>query len=600
MADQTKKLINNPDAVIEETLEGLVGAFPDLLHRPGPTGRAVAALEGPRLGKVGIVIGGGSGHEPAFALYVGRGLADAAAVGNVFASPGPSQVVDAARAADGGAGVLFLHGNYAGDVMNFDMAVERLAREGIEARTVLVTDDAASSTNVDERRGIAGGFFVFKCAGAAADLGFPLPEVERLARHANARTRSMGVALSPCSLPQTRRPNFRIPAGEMEVGMGIHGEPGIARLPLETADAVADRLMRPLLEELALEAGDAVAILVNGLGSTSLMELLILHRRAKALLDARGVLIRRSWVGEYVTALEMAGASITLMRLDGDLDRLLAHPCRTPALVVGETSASAPALVGPRPAPAAPPADALDTPDAPTSDKERLEASGEVTPAAFRAMMATCGAQLTAARDELSALDGALGDGDHGVTMEAGWRAVGRALEAAPTDAGVRALCLAISDAFLDAVGASVGPLYATGFARAGEAVARRQNLNAPAMAAWIGGMAAGIAERGGAAEGDKTMLNAWAPAARAAARAAGESEAVADVLARAADAAAEGCEATRAMLARRGRAAKLGERARGHVDPGAASAALMLAALRNALSHPPEPGGWPLVVCRR
>lgn len=575
MAGETKKLINAPEAVIDEMLEGLVGAFPDLLHRPGPTGRAIAALDGPREGKVGIVIGGGSGHEPAFAMYVGRGLADAAAVGNVFASPGPSQVVDAARAADGGAGILFLYGNYAGDVMNFDMAAERLAGDGIEARTVLVTDDAASAPpeREGERRGIAGGFFVFKCAGAAADLGLPLPEVERLARHANARVRSIGVALSPCSLPQTRRPNFEIPAGEMEVGMGIHGEPGIARIALETADEVADRLLEPVLRELALTRDDAVAVLVNGLGSTSLMELLILHRRVTARLRDVGVTIRRSWTGEYVTSLEMAGASISLLKLDADLDRLLAHPCRTPALVVGEP---APPAAVPR---RAVPAKAAEAPN-PEMDAPTLESGGAITPLVFRAMLGRAGEQLIAARDELSALDGALGDGDHGVTMETGWKAVAGALAALPPDASIASLCRAAADAFLDAVGASAGPLYATAFARAGDAVAHRRDLDSLHTTLWIEAMARGIAERGGASEGDKTMLDAWGPAARAARAAFAADRDEAAILAASARAAAEGRDATAPLLARRGRAAKLGERARGHVDPGAASTALMLAAL--------------------
>jgi dihydroxyacetone kinase len=578
MPSQTKKLINAPEAVIDEMLDGLVGAFPDLLHRPGPTGRAVVALDGPRDGKVGIVIGGGSGHEPAFPMYVGKGVADAAAVGNVFASPGPSQVVEAALAADGGAGLLFLYGNYAGDVMNFDMAAERLVAQGIEARSVLVTDDAASAPpdRFGERRGIAGGFFVYKCAGAAADLGHPLPEVERLARHANARTRSMGVALEPCSLPQTRRPNFEIPSGEMEVGMGVHGEPGIARLPLEPADAVADRLLTPLLSELALTDGDEVALLVNGLGATSMMELLILHRRVRTILAERGVGIRRSWTGEYVTALEMAGASISLLKLDAELIPLLEHPCRTPALVLGHPT-PAPVLSA-TPRVTARPAEEL----GPETHETPLLSGGEITPAVFRTMMTTCAEAMAAARDALSALDGATGDGDHGVTMEAGWRAVEAALAALPTDTTISRLCRAASSAFLDSVGASAGPLYATGFARAADVSAQRRDLDASSLVAWIEAMAAGIQDRGGAAEGDKTMFDAWSAAAKAArSTLSGEQDAsVRRCLAAAAQGAADGRDATAEMQARRGRAAKLGVRSLGHLDAGAASAALLVAAL--------------------
>ncbi|WP_439603679.1 dihydroxyacetone kinase subunit DhaK, partial [Shinella sp.] len=228
---KTKKLINAPENIIAEMIEGMVGAHPDMLRVEGATGRAVVAVDGPRDGKVGIVVGGGSGHEPAFAGYVGRGLADAAAVGNIFASPSPSHIVEAARAVDGGVGVVMLYGNYTGDVLNFTMAAEELEQAGIAVRHVAVADDVASAPieRKSERRGIAGDFFVFKVAGAAADLGEPLARVEVLAQAANDATRSMGVALSPCSLPQTGKPNFTIGDDEMEIGMGLHGEPGIRR-----------------------------------------------------------------------------------------------------------------------------------------------------------------------------------------------------------------------------------------------------------------------------------------------------------------------------------------------------------------------------------
>ena len=334
MTIKTKKLINAPDVIIPEFIEGLVGAWPDLLTVEGPTGRAVVARHGPRDGKVGIVIGGGSGHEPAFAGYVGRGLADAAAVGNVFASPSPQQILDAGRAADGGAGVVFLYGNYTGDVLNFTMAAEELAGEGTPVRHVAVTDDIASApfARREERRGVAGDFFVFKCAGAAADLGEPLEQVEALARLANEKCRSMGVALGACSLPQTGTPNFEIGPEDMEIGMGIHGEPGMRRVPLASADAVVDILMEPILAELELHNGDSVAVLVNGLGATTQLELFVLFRRVHNILQNKGIHIHARWVGEYATSLEMAGASVTILKLDDTLTRLLDHPCRTPAV----------------------------------------------------------------------------------------------------------------------------------------------------------------------------------------------------------------------------------------------------------------------------
>lgn len=325
----SQKLINDGNAAVDEMLAGIIAAHPEHLWRPDHAPRAVIARNGPRAGKVAVVIGGGSGHEPAFLGYVGKGLADAAAVGNVFASPPPQPAVDAALAVNGGAGVLFMYGNYAGDVMNFDMAAELLEMEGVEARTVLTTDDIASAPRDQrqKRRGVAGNVFIFKAAGAAADMMLPLDEVERIARHANDRTFTMGVALSSCSLPQTRRPSFDLPAGEMEIGMGIHGEPGVRRGALGSANDVTDEIMDAILAEMAAPPGARVAVLVNSLGSTPLMELYILYARVADRLHAAGLAVHKALVGPYCTSLEMAGASITLMHLDEELQRLIDHPC---------------------------------------------------------------------------------------------------------------------------------------------------------------------------------------------------------------------------------------------------------------------------------
>ena len=332
---QTQKLINDGNAAVDEMLVGIIAAHGRHLWRPDHAPRAVVARHGPRPGKVALVIGGGSGHEPTFLGFVGKGLADAAAIGNVFASPPPQPAVDAAIASSGGAGVLFMYGNYAGDVMNFDMASELLEMEGIEARTVLTTDDIASAPERDKRRGVAGNVFIFKAAGAAADMMLPLDEVERIARHANARTYTMGVALSACSLPQTRRPNFELPVGEMEIGMGIHGEPGVRRGPLAPANAVADEIMDAILKEMDAPSGGSVAVLINSLGSTPLMELYILYARVAERLEAAGLSIHTALVGPYCTSLEMAGASITIMHLDDELTRMIDHPCDCAMFRVG-------------------------------------------------------------------------------------------------------------------------------------------------------------------------------------------------------------------------------------------------------------------------
>ncbi|AZO64136.1 MULTISPECIES: dihydroxyacetone kinase subunit DhaK [unclassified Mesorhizobium] len=326
---QTKKIINDGNRTVDEMLEGILAAHPRHLTSAEGSPRSIIARDGPRDGKVGLVIGGGSGHEPTFLGFVGKGLADAAAIGNVFASPPPDPILECAKAASGGAGVLFMYGNYAGDVMNFDMAAEMAAMDDIEVRTVLTTDDVASAPRDQrqKRRGVAGNFFIFKATGAACDRMLSFDECERIARKANDHTFTMGVALSPCSLPQTRRPNFEIGPDEMEIGMGIHGEPGIARGKLKTADEITDEMLDKIFDEMAPARGDKVAVLVNSLGSTPLMELYIMNRRAKRRLDDIGVSVHATWVGNYCTSLEMAGASVTLMHLDDELQTMLDHPC---------------------------------------------------------------------------------------------------------------------------------------------------------------------------------------------------------------------------------------------------------------------------------
>jgi dihydroxyacetone kinase-like protein len=323
-----KKLINDPFDAVDEMVEGFVAAHADVVR---VAGERVVARHAPSGAKVGLVIGGGSGHEPAFLGYVGPGLADAAAIGNVFAAPSPDVCLDAIRAASTGRGVLLAYGNYAGDRMNFGIAAERAAAEGIETRTVLVTDDVASAppAELERRRGIAGDLIVFKCAGALAERGASLEEVERVANAANAATRSMGVALAPCEVPGAGRLSFELPADEIEIGLGIHGEPGVRRGSLMTADATAGVLVDAIVADAALAAGSETALLVNGLGATAQLDLYILYRAARRALEERGVVVSRSFVGEYVTSLEMAGASVTVTRLDDELRDLLDAPARS-------------------------------------------------------------------------------------------------------------------------------------------------------------------------------------------------------------------------------------------------------------------------------
>lgn len=327
-----KKIINKPENFVDEMIEGILLAHPDQVKTPGDDLRILVRADAPVAGKVGIVTGGGSGHLPLFKGYVGKGLASGVAIGNVFSSPSSQQCFEATKAVDGGRGVLYLYGNYGGDVFNFDLAADLAELEDIETRTVLGRDDVASQPKErkHDRRGVAGIFFAYKAAGAAAERGDSLDEVAAVAEDVVEHTATMGIGLSPTILPTTGEPSFEVPEGEMEVGIGIHGEPGVHRGPLETSDEITERLVTALVADLELTAGDRVAVLVNGMGATPLEELYVMYRHVHTMLADRGVTIARRYVGEYATSMEMAGASISLLKLDDARLALLDAPAASP------------------------------------------------------------------------------------------------------------------------------------------------------------------------------------------------------------------------------------------------------------------------------
>jgi len=331
-----KKLINDPYAVAVQTIEGLALAYPQYLRQLDNL-MAVVRQDAPVSGKVAILSGGGSGHEPMFAGFVGRGLADGSVAGNIFTSPPPQPIYQTAKAIHGGAGILFLYGNYSGDVLNFDMAAEMLGREGIKVSTVRISDDVASAPpdRWGDRRGIAGDFFVIKVAAARAEEKADLNGVTAAAEKANDSTRSMGVALTSCVIPASGRTIFEISDQDMEIGMGLHGEPGVQRGALLPADQVAGEMVRRILADLPARPGEEVAVLVNGLGATPLAELFIIFRAVSRLLREAGLSVCRSYVGNYATSLDMAGCSISIMRLDSELKRLLLAPAESPAFLQG-------------------------------------------------------------------------------------------------------------------------------------------------------------------------------------------------------------------------------------------------------------------------
>ncbi|WP_422071067.1 dihydroxyacetone kinase subunit DhaK [Tranquillimonas rosea] len=327
---------NDPDDIVDETVRGFVRAHRDLVRLHPANDRVVVAKDAPGAGRVGIVTGGGSGHEPAFLGYTGRGMVDAVAVGELFSSPTAKAFLEAVRAADGGAGVCVLYGNYAGDNMNVKMSQRMAAKEGIEVLTVVANDDVLSAPpeQREKRRGVAGEILMWKVGGARAAEGASAEEVRAVAQKAIDATRSVGVGLAPCTLPANAGPNFEIAPGKMEIGIGHHGEPGTEVADLAPADKVADRMLDVVLGDHDLSEGDSVCVLLSGLGATPINELYVLYDRVERQLEAKGIDTHRAFVGNYFTSLEMMGATLTIMKLDDELTRLIDADAVSPGLVV--------------------------------------------------------------------------------------------------------------------------------------------------------------------------------------------------------------------------------------------------------------------------
>ncbi|MFC9741166.1 dihydroxyacetone kinase family protein [Streptomyces noursei] len=595
MTTEHAGLGHHPETFREDWLEGLADAYARTVRRV-PDAYGVVGRHAPRPGKVALVIGGGSGHYPAFAGLVGPGLADAAAVGDVFASPSAEQVYRTARAADGGAGVLLSCGNYAGDVMHFGLAARRLAAEGTATRTVLVTDDVASGPPPVEgqpidpsrdRRGVAGDFFVFKVAGAAAERGDDLDAVTRIAARANALTRTFGAAFAGCTLPGAAEPLFTVNAGTTELGMGIHGEPGLRTTRHLTAAELADELVGNLLPELPEPPAGGrgrVAVLLNGLGRTKYEELFVVYRQVNRRLRAAGLHPFRPEVGEFVTSFDMAGVSLSLMLLDDELAELYDAPCDTPAFrrlpqTPGEGDDERGAGAGePQPAAA--------TTGHPGSLRDGVAPGGglPVTLALHAAL------ELVAANeDELGRLDAVAGDGDHGIGIVRGLRAAAAAARnAEPGPAGdprsAGAALLAAGLALADASGGASGALYGVLLAETGAALTRASGdaAGAELLADAVDAAQRAVGELGGAQVGEKTMLDALDPFRRELrARAA---EGLAKAWQAAAEAATRGAADSAHLTPARGRAARMGTLGHGHPDAGAVSLALFLTAVGTTL----------------
>ncbi|WP_175988515.1 dihydroxyacetone kinase family protein [Microbacterium tenebrionis] len=563
-----KKLINAPDAFVDEFLDGILRAHPDQLRPASEDRRAIVRVPDAD-GPVGIATGGGSGHLPLFLGYLGEGLCSGVAVGNVFSSPSSEQILAATVASDAGAGVLYLYGNYGGDVFNFDLAGDLAAARGIRTSTVLGADDVASAPadRADTRRGVAGIFFAYKIAGASAARGDDLDAVATVAARAAVRTGTMGVDLSPTILPTTGRPSFDLADGEMEIGIGIHGETGRGNGPLAQADEIVDTIVAEILEDRAIAEGHRVALLVNGMGATPLEELYVLSRRAHQLLDERGIVIHRTYVGEYATSLEMAGASISIVDLDDELQELLDAPAASPFFTQrGPAPASREAL---------PAREAAAVASAPATVASAVPSAQAGAFARDIAQVATLWAEYA---DELRDLDAVLGDGDLGVTVASGSAAIRRALSADEADS-LTAVLQTAGGAFATANPSTFAALFGGGLLAAADALRQDPELTRSAAARALRAMADRIGERGGAVRGDKTVLDALIPSIEALELSESAPQAIEAMRA----AAWDGVRATAGAVSQRGRAAWIGERGAGHADPGATAYARLLDAVERS-----------------
>lgn len=563
-----KKLINQPDRVVEDMIDGLLRIHPGLARLSGRGVLLRADIDDVRDRQVAIVSGGGSGHEPAHAGYVGEGMLSAAVAGEVFTSPPTSSVFAAIKAVTGKPGVLLIVKNYTGDRLNFGMAAEMARAEGVPVEMVLVGDDVALATSEENagRRGLAGTILVHKIAGAAASEGKPLSDVAPIARAAARDVATMGVSLSAGTIPAVGKPTFTLGDAEIELGLGIHGEPGVRRMALEGADELARRLVDAIMAAHDLKPQERVAVLINNLGATTPMELAIFGRGALSELESRELSIERVYAGTFLSSLDMAGVSLSVLRVDDERLRLLDAPTSAPAwpnsLAMRPTSKQARVF-------AAEPAH-----EAQMSQVLRTERGRWLQ----RAIQAVCSA-LQEAEESLSEMDRVVGDGDLGTGLARGARAVEAALPGYPLDDVVEAL-RDVALTFQEMVGGSSGPLYGVFLLRAANALAGRDENDPNAWAQALLAGCAGISELGGATIGDRTMIDALQPFAESFKESVEQGRSVDQALKTAVAIADAATERTADMVPRRGRSSYLGMRAIGSPDPGAMAVAVCVRAI--------------------
>lgn len=561
-------LFNQPSAFANELIEGFVAANADKVRQvPGGVVRSTRSKQG----TVAVVIGGGSGHYPAFSGLVGQGMAHGAAMGNLFASPSAQQIYSVARAAENGGGVLLAFGNYAGDVLHFGQACERLKSEGIPCELLAVTDDisSASLSEQEKRRGVAGDLAVFKAASAAAEAGYSLDEVTRLARHANHRTRSLGVAFSGCTLPGASQPLFEVAHGTMALGMGIHGEPGISECDIPPADALAELFVERLLKECPQEIGELrgqrVAAILNGLGSVKYEELFVVYRRVAQLLKEAGLEVVEPEVGEFVTSFNMAGASLTLVWLDEELETFWRAPANAPAFRKGSVIVAEPLSEAELILP--------EVDEVPTASKVSQQSAGCVL-AVVNAMAEI----IYEHEEELGRIDAVAGDGDHGIGMARGVKgALEKAQEMQQRQAGAGTLLCRAADAWADKAGGTSGALWGVALTAIGTALGDSEAPNAQRVALGVQHAKEGIMHFGKAKPGDKTLVDVLVPFSETLSARVEAGDSLNEAWAAAAKQATLSAEATAQLVPKMGRARPLAEKSMGTPDAGAVSLALIV-----------------------
>lgn len=576
------RIINNADLVVEDMLKGWLLAHADtVVGTENP--RVVRRVRAPEVGKVGIVTGGGSGHEPAFLGYVGDGMVDAVAIGEIFSSPTAKSFLDAMRAANGGAGVACLYGNYAGDNMNVKMAMAMAERDGIVVKTVVANDDVPSAPKGDEakRRGVAGEILMWKVGAAKAAMGASLDEVIAVAQKAIDNTRSIGIGLSACIIPAVGHANFTIEAGKMEVGIGHHGEPGIDVRETVSAAEMAELMLKTILPDLPFLAEDRVAVLVSGLGATPIMEQYILYGELAKRLEAQKITVAFNAVGNLFTSLEMMGVTLTLMRLDDELESCLKAPCHSVGItVVGDTSLTH-TYVGKLAANAGVESASLQKKAA----KPRTFSGLTVVLAEAGDIVRDLIETINANRAFLSEIDGLIGDGDHGINMSKGFTGCGTRLDAMGQNANHLPTAFEqLAKALMDDIGGSMGPLYGQFFLGFVNTLEPYEKMDAALFADALAAAVANVQGMGNAKVGDKTLIDTMVPALEAFRKALSEGRDFTACLDSMSEAAEAGKASTKYLQARIGRSARLGTRSIGVLDAGATSCCLILQSIGKSL----------------